>query len=239
MKVSDIAPPTRWKPDWKLKEFQIIMKRSIFVVAALAATFTVGAMAQTQPPSAPSPASAASAPTGATKVAVIAFQPAVAATNEGRAAFAKIQQRFAPKQAQLKAEDDQINTLKKELQTEGSTLSEADRAAKLRTIDDKEKTLQRDAQDAQSDFQQAMTEAYQGIAAKFYAVLQQYAESHGYGAVFDSSSQQTPIVWASKSADISQAVVQAYNEKSGVPAPAASGATHSAVTHRRSTATSH
>ena len=89
-------------------------------------------------------------------MAVIAFQPAVAATNEGRVAFEKIQQRFAPKQAELKAEDDQINTLKQQLQTDGNTLNEDERAARLRTIDDKEKTLQRDAQDAQSDFQQAI-----------------------------------------------------------------------------------
>ena len=197
------------------------MKRSLFVVAALAATFTVGAGAQTsQPPSAPAPASAAVPPTGANKIAVIAFQPAVVATNEGRAAIAKVQQRFAPKQAELKAMNDQIDTLKKQLQADGSTLSPDERATRLRTIDDKEKALQRAAQDAQSDFQQAMSEAYQGIAQKFYAVLQDYCQANGYGAVFDMSSQQTPVVWASKGADISEAVVQEYNQKSGVPAPA-------------------
>ena len=211
------------------------MKRSLLAVAALAATFTFGAMAQTsQPPSAPAPESSAP-PTGATKIAVIAFQPAVASTNEGRAAFEKVQQKFAPKQAQLKAESDQIDTLKKDMQANGSTLSSDARAAQLRTIDDKEKSLQRQAQDAQSDYQSAVNDAFQGLAQKFYAVLQEYAEAHGYGAVFDSSSQQTPIVWASKGADISAAVVAEYNRKSGVAAPA--GATHSGMTptHRRGT----
>lgn len=224
------------------------MKRSLFMVAALAATFAVGAVAPayaqtSQPPSAPAPASAAPAapPTGATKVAVIAFQPAVAATNEGRAAFAKIQQKFQPKQTELKSQSDQIDALKKQLQADGSTLSETERATRLRTIDDKEKSLQREAQDAQSDFQQAMTEAYQGIATKFYAVLQDYAQANGYGAVFDMSSQQTPVVWASKTADISEAVVAEYNQKSGVAAPPASAAKPAtpATTHHRSTTTSH
>ncbi len=216
------------------------MKRSLLAVAALAATFAVGAMAPayaqtSQPPSAPAPESSAP-PTGATKIAVIAFQPAVAATNEGRAAFEKVQQKFAPKQAQLKAESDQIDTLKKQLQASGSTLSEDARAAQLRTIDDKEKSLQREAQDAQSDYQQAVNDAFQGLAQKFYAVLQDYAQAHGYGAVFDSSSQQTPIVWASKGADISAAVVAEYNQKSGVAAPPAS-ATHSSMTPARRRAT--
>lgn len=217
------------------------MKRSLFVVAALAATFTVGAGAQTsQPPSAPAPASAAVPPTGATKIAVIAFQPAVAATNEGRAAFAKIQQRFQPKQTELKGLSDQIDALKKQLQADGSTLSPDERATRLRTIDDKEKSLQREAQDAQSDFQQAMSEAYQGIAQKFYAVLQDYCTANGYGAVFDMSTQQTPVVWASKAADISEAVVQEYNQKSGVPAPAGTaGKPIAPATRHRTTPAAH
>lgn len=220
------------------------MKLSLFAVAALAATFTVGAGAQTsQPPSAPAPASAGPSvpPTGATKIAVIAFQPAVAATNEGRAAFAKVQQKFQPKQTELKGLSDQVDALKKQLQADGSTLSADERASRLRTIDDKEKSLQRQAQDAQSDFQQAMSEAYQGIAQKFYAVLQDYCTANGYGAVFDMSSQQTPVVWASKTADISEVVVQEYNQKSGIPAPAGTAAKPAipAATHHRTAPAAH
>ena len=137
-----------------------------------------------------------------------------------------------PKQTELKGLSDQIDTLKKQLQADGSTLSPDERASRLRTIDDKEKSLQREAQDAQSDFQQAMSEAYQGIAQKFYAVLQDYCQANGYGAVFDMSSQQTPVVWASKGADISEAVVQEYNQKSGVAAPAGAAA---APSHLRRT----
>lgn len=218
------------------------MKRSFLAAAALAATFTVGAMAQTaMPPSAPTPAAAAPAPTGATKIAVIAFQPAVAATNEGRQAFTNIQKKFEPKQTELKNLSDQIDTLKKQLQASGSSLSQEARATQLRTIDDKEKSLQRQAQDAQADFQQQMSEAYQGIAQKFYSVMQDYAQSNGYGLVIDMSSQQTPVVWASKGADITQAVVTEYNQKSGIAAPAATtpAPTHSSTTTHRRTTTSH
>ncbi len=217
------------------------MNRSLLTVAALAAAITVGAAAQTsRPPSAPAPASAV-APTGATKVAVIAFQPAVVSTNEGRAAIAKLQQKFAPKQAELKAMDDQINTLKKELQADGTTLSATERASRQRTIDDKQKTLQREVQDAQSDYQQALGEAFQGLAQKFGAVLQDYAKTNGYGVVLDVSSQQTPVLWASKGADISEAVIAEYNQKSGIPAAPAAAPTPSGTTatHHHSTTTSH
>lgn len=219
------------------------MKRSFVAVAAMAATFTLGAMAQAAPPAAPSPAgSSAAAPTGSTKIAVIAFQPAVAATNEGRQALQKVQQKFAPKQAQLKAESDQIDALKKQLQAAGSTLSQDERATRLRTIDDKEKSLQRQAQDAQSDYQSAMSEAFQGLLQKFFTVLQDYATTNGYGVVLDASSQQTPIVWASKKTDITQAVVAEYNQKSGVAAPATPGTSaspHGTTTHHHAAPTSH
>lgn len=214
------------------------MKRSLIAVAILATTFAVGANAQTsQPPSAPSPASSNVTPTGATKIAVIAFQPAVAGTNEGRQAIQKVQQKFAPQQAQLKALNDQIDALKKELQASGSTMSADARAAKLRAIDDKEKTLQRQAHDAQSDYQQALGEVFQGLEQKFYAVMQSYAEQHGYGLVLDMSSQQTPVVWASKTADITRAVVDEYNSKSGVeaPTPSSSNGTGHSATHHRTT----
>jgi len=220
------------------------MKRTFVVVAALAASFTLSAMAQSTPPAAPSPASSSVVPTGANKIAVIAFQAAVASTNEGRQALAQVQQRFAPKQAELKALNDQIDTLKKQLQAAGSTLSQDERAMRLRTIDDKEKSLQRQAQDAQTDYQQAMSEAFQGIAQKFYTVLQDYSTANGYGVVFDMSSQQTPVVWFSKKADITQAVIKEYNQKSGVAAPAGTGtgtstAPHGATTHHSAAPTSH
>ncbi len=218
------------------------MKHSFLAVAALATTFAAGAIApayaQTnQPPSAPSPASSSPAPTGATKIAVIAFQPAVASTNEGRAAIAKVQQKFAPKQAELKALNDQIETLKKQLQANKSTLSQDAQAAQLRTIDDKTKSLQRQAQDAQSDYQQALGEVFQGLEQKFYTVMQDYAQNNGYGVVFDMSSQQTPVVWASKAADITGAVVAEYNQKAGVEAPTAHPSSSTTPHHR--TTTSH
>ncbi|HWF67894.1 MAG TPA: OmpH family outer membrane protein, partial [Acidobacteriaceae bacterium] len=157
---------------------------------------------------------------------------------EGRQAFSKIQQKFEPKQAELKTLNDQIESMKKQLQAGGSTLSQDARASQLRTIDDKEKSLQRQAQDAQSDYQQAVSEAFQGIAQKFATVLQDYAQSNGYGLVLDVSSQQTPVVWASQSADITAEVIKAYNAKSGVEAPAvqpSSSAAPGAATHRRTT----
>lgn len=190
------------------------MKRSLTLASLLAAGLGMTAFAQTAAPAAPD------APAGPAKIAVIAFQGAVAQTNEGQRNFTQLRQKFEPKQTQLKNLSDEIDSLKKQLQAGGDKLSDQERATRTRTIDEKEKSLQRSAEDAQNDFQSEMGEMYQALAQKVYEVMQNYVQQQGYTLVVDVSGQQSPVLWAAQSSDITQAVVQAYNAKSGVAAPA-------------------
>jgi len=206
------------------------MKRSFSLVCLLASATGVGALAQATAPSAPTPADAASALSATPavpsnpKIAIIAFQQAVAATNEGQRNFAQLRVKFEPKQAALKAQSDEIDSLKKKLQDAGSNLSEPERDSQLRTIDEKTKSLQRTAEDAQNEASGAMNDMYQQLAQKVYAVLDAYSNQNKFTLVLDTSAQQTPVLWASGSTDITKAVVDAYNTKSGVPPQPAAGA---------------
>lgn len=192
------------------------MKHSVALVLMLASGVALQAVAQT--PSAPDSAAAA-APAGPAKIAIIAFQPAVAQTNEGQRAFADLQKKYQPKQTQLKALNDEVEKLTKDLQAQGDKLSDAERAARAKTIDDKKKQLERSAEDAQNDFQNEMNELYGSLAQKVYDVLNDYAKQQGYTLVLDTAQQQSPILFATESTDITKAVIAAYNTKSGVPAP--------------------
>ena len=62
---------------------------------------------------------------------------------------------------------------------------------------------------------------YSGIASKVYDVLSAYAQQHGYTLVLDVAQQQTPVLYATPNTDITKPVIDAYNTKSGVPAPPA------------------
>jgi outer membrane protein len=223
--------------DAKIKRSSVIpMKRSSTLVCLLASAIGVGSMASTHSafaqastPSAPTPADAGGASANlafpaSAKVAIIAFQQAVAATNEGQRNFAQLRTKFEPKQSQLKAQSDEIDSLKKQLQDAGATLSEPERESRLRTIDEKTKSLQRSAEDAQNEASGAMNDMYQQLAQKVYAVLDTYANQQKFTLVLDTSAQQTPVLWASQSTDITKAVVDAYNAKSGVPPQPAAGA---------------
>jgi outer membrane protein len=188
------------------------MKRTLALAAMLASGFALNAAAQT-------PAAAPAATAGPAKVAVIAFQVAVAQTNEGQRDFADVQKKFEPKRAELKTLNDSIESLKKELQAQGDKLSPAESASRTKAIDDKTKQLQRQAEDAQNDFQGAIQDMYNGLASKVFEVVDAYAKQNGYTLVLDASQQQSPILWASEATNITQPVIAAYNTKSGVPAP--------------------
>ena len=207
------------------KEFSISMKRSLSLVCMLASGLGVSALAQagaatTSDPAPSAPAASAAAAAGPTKIAVIAFQAAVGRTNEGQRDIADLQKKFEPKQQQLKALNDEVDSLKKRLQAGGDKLSDTERATLTKSIDDKQKVLQRQAEDAQNDFQSEMGETFNQLAQKVGEVMTAYAQQNGYSLVLDASAQQSPVLWANQSTDITQVIIQAYNTKSGVPAPA-------------------
>jgi len=198
-----------------VKEFLIQMKRSFALAVTLASGIVLSAAAQTLPVPAASPA-----PSGPAKIAVIAFQVAVAQTNEGQRNFTDIEKKYEPKRQHLKTLSDELDTLTKQLQAQGDKLSDAERASRARTIDEKKKVFDRDAEDAKNDFQGEMQEMISGLASKVYDVLATYSQQNGYTLVLDQGQQQGPVLIASPSTDITKAIIDAYNVKSGVPAPA-------------------
>ncbi len=166
-------------------------------------------------------APAAAAPAGPAKIAVIAWELAVAQTNEGQRDFGDLQKKYAPKEAALKSLNDEIESLTKQLQEQGATLSEMERANRSKAIDDKKKQLDRETEDLRNDGQQDMQDMFSSLQAKVYDVMQSYAEQQGYTLVLDISQQQSPVLFATATTNITKQVIDAYNLKSGVPAPPA------------------
>jgi len=201
------------------------MKRSLVCFFTLASGLALSAVAQT-------PATTAAAPAPNAKVAVVAFQAAVGQTNEFQRDFADLQKKYDPKRAQLNTMTAEIDTLEKQLQATGDKLSDSERASKAKAIDDKKKQAQRIAEDAQNDYTGEMNDTFNKVATKVLEVMNAYANQQGFTLVIDGggNQQQAPVVlYASPATDITRAVIDAYNVKSGVPAPppqapAASGA---------------
>lgn len=184
----------------------------------LASGSVLGAFAQT------APTATAPVPAGPEKIGVIAFEIAVAKTNEGAKIFADLEKKFAPREAELKSLNDEIQKDEKDLQAQSATLTDADRAAKTKAIDEKKKKLQRGAEDLNNDGKQEMQQQLSALGPKVYDVLVDYAKKNGYTVILDANQQERAVLYAVESANITQAVIDAYNAKSGVPAPAAPAA---------------
>ena len=212
------------------------MNRTLVLVSALGAgLLTTAGMAQTPAATAP-PTTEAAAPAPITpqaipaKIALVAFEQAVFATNEGQKTVQDIQAKYKPKKDQIDTLSHEVDSLKKQLQGAPATLSDADRAAKMKEIDAKEKRLTHEAEDAQTAYNTDLQEAYGKVAAKVSVALKKYVSDNGYTLLLDVSSQQSNVMWANQSTDVTQAVVTAYNTSSGVAAPVPSAPSAPAAT---------
>jgi outer membrane protein len=185
-------------------------------------------------------AGGSAAPSDGVKVGVIDIQTAILATNEGQRDFNALSTKFEPKRTEVQNMSKQVDALQKQLDAPGGT--EAAKANVAKQLDAAKKNLQRTYEDAQSDFDSQKNDILKGLGDKVYATLDKYAKEHGFTLILDVSGQQTPVIWAADSTNITKAVVDAYNAVSGVPAPAAPTAKPAASTTpstTRPTTTSH
>jgi len=196
---------------------------------AMAFVISVAALAQTgsaaaAPASSTAPSAAPVATGVGTKVGTISMEQAIFATYEGRRDFEALSKKLEPKQNELKNQNDEIESLKKQLNTQGDKLNEEARANLVKQIEAKQKTLDRALQDAREDAQNQQNEIAQRILQKLGPVLIKYATDNGFGMIVDTSQPwpQSPVVWWGESVDVTKSVVDVYNAQSGVPAPPAS-----------------
>jgi outer membrane protein len=159
---------------------------------------------------------------GGTKIGTINVEGAIFLSNEGQRDFDALSKKLEPRQNELKAKNDEIEGLKKQLNTQGDKLNDDAKAALAKQIETKQKALERDAQDAQEDARNQENEVAQRILQKMAPLIVDYAKNNGFGLIIDASQSNQwpngPVLWNSMSMDITKPVVEAYNIKSGVPA---------------------
>jgi outer membrane protein len=199
------------------------MNRTFVLVSALAAgVITSAGMAQTAaaPASASQPAAVAPQAVPA-KIALIEYEQVAAATNEGQRALQELQKKYEPKKNQLQELQAEIESLSKQLQSAPATMSDEERASRARTIDTKQKQLQRDSDDASTTYNSDLQDAIGKVAKNLGPVVVKYVQQNGYTMLLDNTGQQggVNVLWTIPGTDISQAIVDAYNASSGVAAP--------------------
>jgi outer membrane protein len=182
-----------------------------------------GAAAQ---PANPLPAAPGATVTGGTgtKVGAININEAIFGSNEGRRDIEVLQKKYEPRNGELKNQNDELDALKKQLQTQQDKLNEEALANLKKQIETKQKTFDRAYQDFQEEINNQQQEIATRVLQKMAPMIVEYAQQNGFGVIVDTSKPwpQSPVLWWGEAVDITKPVVDAYNVKSGVPAPAPS-----------------
>ncbi|MGH9528700.1 MAG: OmpH family outer membrane protein [Terriglobales bacterium] len=195
----------------------------VFSIAALGQTGDAAAL-----PAAPSSAGSTVAGGTGSKLGTINIEQAIFASNEGQRDFQVLSKKLEPKQTELKGQNDEVESLKKQLSAQGDKLNDDARGTLVKQIEQKQKSLERAVQDARDDAQSQQNDIAQRILQKMAPLIGKYAADNGFGVIVDTSSQwpNGPVFWQNGSVDITRAVVDAYNAQSGIaPPPRPAGAT--------------
>jgi outer membrane protein len=192
-----------------------VNSRNIIRTVALAAAGLLGTVAVHAQATSPGTASG-------TKIGVINVRQAIVTTSEGKQASAELQTQFASRQNELEGLNKNINDLRQRLQAGGPTLSEEEKARLTAQGQRLASQLERKNNELQEDVNAAQGEVVDKIGRKMMDVLDRYARENGFVAIFDSSAQNSPILYASTNIDVTPEIIKLYDQS--YPAKAAGAA---------------
>lgn len=199
------------------------MNRTLALALASGLALTPACFAQA-PAATAAPAAAIKPEAVPAKIAIIAFDDAVVATNEGQKALGDLAKKYEPKKAQIDTEAKDADALQKKIQALPATTSDEERNNLMKQLDTAQKKLQRDGEDAQNSYNQEVQEIMGRLSQKVGGAAVKFAQDNGFNVLlnYPDPRQQgaaNQILWFAPQLDVTQAVITAYNASSGVAAP--------------------
>jgi outer membrane protein len=143
---------------------------------------------------------------------VIDVRAAIVGTAEGKQASAELQSQFASRQTELENMNKQVNDLRQRLASGAGKLSPEEEARLTQQGQRLTQQLERKQTEYQEDVNAAQGEVIDRIGRKLVDVLDRYARENGYVAIFDSSAQNSPILYKSTQIDVTQDIVRLYDQ---------------------------
>ena len=191
------------------------MTRAVVLPAMLVALAAL-AFSQGQPPGPTVPAVAGPAPVVSppppTRIATIFAQNAIVSTQEGQKAAAALAAKYDPKRRDFESKQAALLALRDRLKRGAATMSAAAKAELNQTIDARYTELKRLGEDIQSQVDEEQGTLLQTLGDKLVRVIDQFALENGLAVVLDVSPQQSPVLWAAPSIDITSEMVRLYDK---------------------------
>jgi outer membrane protein len=188
----------------------------IMALAAVVLASTAGAWAQ-------SGGGAAAAP-APVKVGTLNVRNAIVSTAEGKLASAELQSQFAPRNNELDAMRKQIEDTQTRLSNCARACSDEEKARLQRQGELLSRSFQRRSDELQEELNAAQGDVVDRIGRKMLEVLDRYARENGYAMVIDTSGQNSPVIYASNTVDVTQDIIRLYDQANPVKPGAAPAA---------------
>ncbi|HEX9545178.1 MAG TPA: OmpH family outer membrane protein [Pyrinomonadaceae bacterium] len=121
---------------------------------------------------------------------------------------------FQPRQTELTTLQQRITTLTDEvnkMQAGSSVVDPKSIQAKMDTLEQLKKDIQRKGEDAQAAYDHRKQEIFQPLQDDIGKALELYAKQHNINMIIDGS--QVPLVYAADSIDITLAFIKEFNSK--------------------------
>ena len=146
------------------------------------------------------------------KVGIVDVRQAIVATAEGKQASAELQSQFASRQSELEGLNKQITDIRQRLSAGGDKLSQEEATRLQRQGEVFTRQLQRKQDEYQEDVNAAQADVVDRIGRKMIDVLDRYSRENGFVVVFDSSAQNSPVLYKSTQIDITQDIIRLYDQ---------------------------
>jgi Skp family chaperone for outer membrane proteins len=187
----------------------MIRKSTLFLAMLLALPMLCAAQ---NPPAAAPPAAQAAVPVviGPAKIAFVNIQLAIASCDEGKREAAILEGYVGAKSAELQKLQKEVETLKTQLDVQGSKLTDDARVDLTDQIEIKDTNLQRFQQDTQKDIDGRRQKLQNAIARKMLTVMEKVAKEKGVSVIQFLDVAQI-FGFVDPSLVVTEDVVKAYN----------------------------
>ncbi len=142
-------------------------------------------------------------------VAVIEVQRLVEESAVGKEIKAKLEKAQADKAAQFKKMNDDLDTLKKQLDAQRSTLTDAKVAELQKQIDDRQVAVQRFQEDAQQQLDEMKRKELANLETQLMPIIKELGQEKKLLLIFNK--YQSGLVYADDSVDITDEVLRRFN----------------------------
>lgn len=138
-------------------------------------------------------------------------------SEEGKKAVLGLKNFMSSRQTSLQEKGKAIDKMKSDLDKQGAIMSPDAKKSKMEELERSEREFQRMVSDANLEFEKKRRELTESVYKEIVEIVDKYGLEQKYSVILPIQS----LLYADKPLDITEIIIQKYNEKKGVkPTPA-------------------